>query len=286
MSEKVLNLNSILELYGFSVPKDQSVKLVNHTATEHDFLTDFREEKIKKIETYQREQGKDIFKGCQYIIAFVPDGSSRAVFIGIYKLGECRPLKEPPPEFHEHLPEKPWKPGNIWYDMDRLDCMDDLRGRLVVEWGSTRAWHQWFQVDKPKRIIEIWPSTLSPAFPGFDKLSLTHPKLKEMVNHPDEYREWHKLLKQLGGVYLIVDAEGKQYVGSASGKDGFLGRWREYAKNGHGGNKELKEIKDFSQVKFSILYICSALISKKEIRSYEDLFKDKLGSKAYGLNRN
>ncbi|MFF2589646.1 hypothetical protein ACFVSS_17475 [Peribacillus butanolivorans] len=36
--------------------------------------------------------------------------------------------------------------------------------------------------------------------------------------------------------------EGKQYVGSASGKEGLLGRWKEYAINGHGNNTKLKEL--------------------------------------------
>ena len=287
MMEKDLNLNTVLELYGFSIPVDHSVKLVNHTTTEHNFLADYRQGRIKKIETYQREQGKHIFKGCRYIIAFVPDGPSRAVFIGIYELGECRALKKPPHEVNEFLPNKSWVAGQIWYDMARLDCMDDLRGRLVVDWGATRAWHQWLRVDRPKRIIEIWPSTLSPEFPGFDQLLLSHTDLKKMVNHPYEYRTWHRLLESLGGVYLIVDtATGKQYVGAAYGKDGFLGRWGGYAKNGHGGNKELKGIKDFSTLQFSVLYTCSALKSEEEVLRYEAIFKRKLGSQVHGLNRN
>ncbi|MFD6442208.1 GIY-YIG nuclease family protein [Peribacillus sp. NPDC060186] len=51
------------------------------------------------------------------------------------------------------------------------------------------------------------------------------------------------MLSSVGGVYLIVDTtDGMQYVGSASGKEGLLGRWKEYAKNGHGNNRKLKAI--------------------------------------------
>ena len=51
------------------------------------------------------------------------------------------------------------------------------------------------------------------------------------------------MLSSVGAVYLIVDTkEGKQYVGSASGKEGLLGRWKEYSFNGHGNNTKLKEL--------------------------------------------
>jgi hypothetical protein len=43
-------------------------------------------------------------------------------------------------------------------------------------------------------------------------------------------------LKATGGVYLLVHRERAHlYVGSATGGDGFFGRWRRY-QNGHGGN--------------------------------------------------
>ncbi len=81
-------------------------------------------------------------------------------------------------------------------------------------------------------------------------------------------------------------ATGKQYVGSAYGVGGILGRWHGYAKTGHGGNKELKNMVDFSGLQFSILYTCSASKSAKKVCRYETLFKEKLGSRAHGLNWN
>ena len=48
--------------------------------------------------------------------------------------------------------------------------------------------------------------------------------------------------RSVKGVYLLVDiATGQQYVGSAKGADSLLGRWMDYATDGHGGNLALKE---------------------------------------------
>jgi len=48
------------------------------------------------------------------------------------------------------------------------------------------------------------------------------------------------MLSSVAGVYLKTDmTDGNQYVGSASGKLGIMGRWRSYAETKHGGNIRL-----------------------------------------------
>ena len=67
----------------------------------------------------------------------------------------------------------------------------------------------------------------------------------EGVNTSDDARLPSSSLEPLRasrGVYLLIQREtGAQYVGSATGTDGFLGRWLSYT-DGHGGNKGLKEL--------------------------------------------
>jgi len=41
---------------------------------------------------------------------------------------------------------------------------------------------------------------------------------------------------------MAVDTTGKLYVGSAYGDSGVWGRWREYARSGHGGNLHLRRL--------------------------------------------
>lgn len=116
------------------------------------------------------------------------------------------------------------------YELNKISLLDDMIDRLVIDWGkSTINWHQWFIEDKPKQIIEVLPNGYVKEFPGFDDLILTFEELSIIIKNPDANRVWHTMLASVAGVYLIVDTiDGRQYVGSAYGEKGILGRWGNY----------------------------------------------------------
>ena len=93
-------------------------------------------------------------------------------------------------------------------------------------------------------------------------------------------------------IYLITDKKsGLQYVGSTYGKDCVWGRWNGYYKTIHNGNKKLIELtSDNTDYKYNfqytILQVLPLNISDKEAIDYENLYKNKLGSRAFGLNSN
>jgi len=89
---------------------------------------------------------------------------------------------------------------------------------------------------------------------------------------------------------LITDKKtGKMYVGSAYGEDMILGRWTSYVKNGHGGNKELKDL-EFDYIKenfrFSILDIYKSTIDDNVILKREAWWKNTLQTREFGYNKN
>jgi hypothetical protein len=100
------------------------------------------------------------------------------------------------------------------------------------------------------------------------------------------------MLSAVAGIYLITDnLTGQQYVGSAYGINGILGRWTIYAKNMHGDNVELKKLihenpNRFEYFQFSILQTLPKEMTKNEVIKTESIFKNKLGSRAFGLNSN
>jgi hypothetical protein len=68
-------------------------------------------------------------------------------------------------------------------------------------------------------------------------------------------------------------------------------RWREYAKSGHGGKLRLKDLCGLNAghppaFTFSILDTFSRTLSRDEALSLESFFKQKLGTRAFGLNAN
>ncbi|UOE74705.1 GIY-YIG nuclease family protein [Parageobacillus thermoglucosidasius] len=181
----------------------------------------------------------------------------------------------------------------FYYEMVEEPILNDLKERLVIDWGSgTRSWHQWLDPNKPKEVIEILPVGYYDQFPGFLEFILDGDDLLKTIQYPDSNKEWHRMLSSVAGVYLIVDSiTGKQYVGSAYGKEGILGRWKQYAQTRHGGNEELKRLLEsnpdrFKDLKFTILRTLQKELTKNEVIKYESIYKEKLGTRAFGLNLN
>ena len=92
---------------------------------------------------------------------------------------------------------------------------------------------------------------------------------------------------------LIVDTlTGKQYVGSAYGDECIWQRWSNYAKDGHGGNVELKELLTLNgeeykyNFKYSILEVCNMNLGNEYIISRETHWKEVLMTRKFGLNKN
>jgi hypothetical protein len=77
----------------------------------------------------------------------------------------------------------------------------------------------------------------------------------------------------------------QQYVGSATGEDGFWGRWQAYVQTGHGGNLGLR-LRDPSDYRVSILEVAGSQASVNDILGMEQTWKAKLRSKEMGLNKN
>ncbi len=164
----------------------------------------------------------------------------------------------------------------VWFETTKV-----YSERLLIDWGAgTRAWSQWAN-RSPKKILELRLEPHQRPFPGYGAFS---ERLSSISYLPES---WKSALKSVKGIYLLVSPDGQQYVGSAYGEWGFWGRWSRYAENGHGGNAALKAL-DVEQRNFwiSILEVASPEMSANDIIAREAFWKSKLGTRAYGLNRN
>ena len=130
-------------------------------------------------------------------------------------------------------------------------------------------------------------------FPGYDNVRLSYMQLASILERRKQ--SWIAALENQKAVYLITDTNnGKLYVGSATSDNGMLlQRWRNYAENGHGGNKELIALvnaKGFDYVKqyfqYSILENYNAKIDDHVVLKREAWWKDTLQSRRFGYNSN
>ena len=232
--------------------------------------------------SYQRNDNRSPYNHARTAIQFVPESSNHAVFVGAHDIGDSWAPSDNstrrPSLFHEGG-DYVGKDSHRVYDLDRRSGLEDLVGRVVIDWGSsTRSWSQWMGKGKP--IVEIRASAAEEQFPGFSRIVL---RVEDVPLIPSA---WQGALASVGGIYLLVcNATGEQYVGSAFGDGGFLGRWTSYASNGHGGNKLLisRRSTDYS---VSILEIASPDMAMADIIRRETAWKRKLGSRAHGLNAN
>ena len=116
--------------------------------------------------------------------------------------------------------------------------------------------------------------------PAWESLILTWAELGILP------RSWRAALAEWRGVYFIFDqAKRGGYVGSASGAENILGRWTSYAATGHGGNKGLRDSKP-TDLLFSILQRTSPDMAPPSVVALEDRWKDRLHTRAFGLNEN
>jgi hypothetical protein len=184
--------------------------------------------------------------------------------------------------------ERPW-PNNASrtdpvgtcdiYELNPDDCLDDLAGRLVIEWGDgERSWIQ--RADNQNKVVsEMRTVFREPDFPGFADFIAPLSKIEVLP------RDWITALQSSRGVYLLTCPKTKeQYVGKATGDHGFYGRWLDYVRDGYGGNVGLKS-RDPSDYQVSILQVAGDA-EAFEIDAMETRWKQKLQSREMGLNRN
>jgi hypothetical protein len=213
-----------------------------------------------------------------YWASFVVNMNEETMFAGLYAVTYKGLLQQDTPMPHTEGVDKAGECDD--YELELLDELSDLIGKLFIDWGGGAiAWVQYAD-RKNKTITELHKSFREPEFPGFMNFIQ---QLSKLENLP---LSWISALKSSRGVYLLTCPKTKeQYVGSATGQDGFWGRWQAYIQTGHGGNVELMK-RDPSDYQVSMLEVAGTSSTSDDILEMESRWKKKLQSKEMGLNRN
>jgi len=279
----MITTNKIFEIYGID---PTTVKLVRHGNKEIPIHETFLNN-IQRFEAYQSFQKPKKFGKSKIIAVFAPYYKTTGIFLGLWDIKgyteKSKYTEKTLSVLREHnLPEE-WFDNSARYELKRNNILDDLSERMVIEWGpATVAWVQ----SKDKEVVEIKGEKSIGDFQSFSLVDLNYQDLKNLIHFPDTNLTWLKALSSVNGVYLIKDKiSGKLYVGSAYGEQGIYGRWTAYAKNGHGGNMELKELNP-TNFQFSILEIVPPTATADNVIDCENRWKEKLGTRIFGLNKN
>jgi hypothetical protein len=278
-------LTELLRLRGLD-PSQHSVKVVRH----EDSRVNIHKFTRSEFEIYQNHQSKRVFDGVDYVVSFIGEERGLARLVGVYRVNTPNAVRPPKLSVPNAELRRSIKRAPLHYDLRPLPQFKDFEDRVVVKW--TGAHINWVQkiLPRDKPVVQILPLGREKAFTQYGDVFLTYDELCRIVRYSDANADWHTALSSTAGVYLIVDSRsGRLYIGSASGESGILGRWRQYAKDGHGGNKKLKALltghSNLQQhFQYSILRTLSRSLTRTEVVRVEQDFKNKFGKLACALN--
>ncbi len=229
------------------------------------------------------------FKVGKLCLAFYKLGWSgnKYLFVGAGKITKI-------PSRDEYLPA----------EYEPISKLQKYTGRLIVDVykGNTQGRYN-FNLKKyinEIKVVELLPELYGGEdFPGFKNLKLSYDQLYRGIYIN---RTWKAVMQTQKAIYVIVDKSpdeeysglGRIYVGKASSEKGMLyDRWKNYADNLTGGNKELEKIKrtkgeDYIKKYFqwSILENFDESTDDSIILEREKYWKLVLNSKNQGLNDN
>lgn len=287
-----MTIEQLLLAYGVSIPRNE-IKMVRHIPSQIDW------DLINNghFDVYQEGQNiknKGSFNK-RYLMSFVGDNKGGSIFKGFYEVKAVRRFR--PGEFPSNILMTEESANSIKVETEKIDVMTDLIDRLIIDW---RGYQQWIQYYKAGRnVLSILPKGFTEIFPGYLDFYLDWERLENIVNNKEANIEWYHALSKVNGVYVILykkknDDEkewGKLYVGSAYGKEGVWGRWEGYVKTKTNNNKKLEELMRndpdcYRYFRFSLLEVLPKTMVKSDVIKHETKVKEKLGSRAYGLNSN
>lgn len=228
-----------------------------------------------------------------YVASFIGHEPGKALYIGLYKIGASKPLtfaeywRVPAYQQMRALGMRGFtgedRSSVLWFDLRLIDFYSEWKGKLIVDWPPPeRSW--WRRADRnviPVRAI-LEDSELDAPMKRWDELDLTWNQLNVLP------KRWQTKLSEWRGIYYIFDtSDGKGYVGSAYGSENLLGRWRNYANSGHGGNRLLRE-RNPEYFHFTILELVAPTMEADEVIHRENTWKGRLHTRKEdgGLNDN
>ncbi len=282
-------LQDILPLDQLS--KNGKVIMVRHY---HENLVEMLQKNL--IEEYQSFQKKSsAFRECITIVSFLAEPNNQARLFGVYRnigILENQNL----PKYSDQL-EKFCIPqdenNDLFIQLEKMHEFVKFENRVIIDWVVPRGWYNTYGNVKDKEVVKILPYNFVDEFPGLMRIKISASELKTIINNPQAHAKWYESLTRLQAVYLILDKKsGNQYIGTTYGQNGLWQRWESYAKGDFtGGNKELIELKENNSVfhenfQYSILEVLSKNASQKECVDSESLWKEKLGTRTFGLNKN
>lgn len=256
-------------------------------------------ERPETFNAYQQTQGERVegamkgLRGQGHVASFIGHAPGKALFVGLYKIGDSKPLTRQQfwsvPGCAELLKfgmlgftDNDPRETIEWFDLTQTEFYEGWKGKLVVNWPPPeRSWWRRAHRNEMAVLSVFEESAFDGAMPEWDQIDLGWEELAVLPSR------WKAAMRQWRGIYFIFDeSDRKGYVGSAYGTENLLGRWLDYAASGHGGNRLLRE-RLHKNFRFTVLQRVSPDMNSEDVIRLEASWKDRLHTRApFGLNDN
>jgi hypothetical protein len=273
-----IKFNSLLTSAGID---PASVRLLRHQDKRADrdrtpFLLWRNTEDFITYQSRQSPRNSSELERASYWAAFVVTPSDETLFAGLYSVGKPSPgeIGTPNVSIAGAVEDQPY----MVFPLQKSDLLSEYEGKLVIDWG--KGFLKWVQrADvQDKDVLEVRTKFKEEDWPGYLRLITA---LSEIASLPSN---WTVRLKEAKGVYLLTcPRTGEHYVGSATGTEGFHGRWLEHLSVG--GDAVGFRSRTASDYQVSILEVAGSGASDRDILNAERLWIRKLQSTAMGINR-
>jgi hypothetical protein len=287
-SNQLILLQDILPLD--DLKKEGQVILVRHYGPNLKEMV-----RMNLVEEYQSFQRMPAFRRAKYLVSFLAEPNNQAKLFGIFHIDEIQEKEKLPPYSIElsRYCDPQNRDTDFYMKLSKDQRFTKYERRLIINWVVPRGWYNTYGEVKNKPVVKITPRNFVDEFPGLMKINISYSDLKTIIENPESHSKWYESLTKLQAVYLIMDnISGNQYVGTTYGQDGLWQRWESYVKSGFtGGNKKLERLKQsdpnfFRGFQYSILEVLPRNANQADCTSAESLWKEKLGTRAFGLNMN
>lgn len=248
----------------------------------------------RALNLYQAVQPKSMPEG-SLVASFFGHRPGHGLLLGIWRVRAVMPARE---AVRQGLTAGSFEPLHedwigYFHDLHETSFLAEHRLKLEITWvGKEVAWRRVLRPAETAASKVLYPVSIRQEcaipFGGLAGASLVMSELRIALQDAT----WQRGLLGISAIYLITDERsGAHYIGSASGRQGLLSRWGNYAASGHGGNTRLIQLLadqpgrelDF---RFTVLEVLPADMPKREVIHRESYWKVALGSRVFGLNLN
>lgn len=279
-----MQLEDLLKARGLDLAS-HSVTLMRHTDGEFPVR---RHVGTHALTLYQARQDIEHPVG-SLMVGFWGHRVDHGLLLGVWRVRQVMPWQEAQAQglLQEAADRRTERAGLLYHDLEELPNLADLRLKLELKWSPPAV--SWRRVLKAGQDYLVCCRQDPPVpFVSLQCVSLVMAELRLALQDPC----WQQALAGTCGIYLITDEkDGLQYVGSASGGEGVLQRWRDYAVTGHGGNVEMQRLLQAdpgreNSFRFTLVEALPLGVSRREAEARENHWKLALGSVRFGMNRN